>query len=253
MNMNKTICIVTYQFSVVVKGIEKELQKEGYEVALIGDDLDEIRSYTSSADLFLLYLADDFIDHRDHLKNILKVCDTITENGKRIIIIGTEALKDKILFEIPQMIDYLWVYRPVEMQDLKRKIFNEQKILTDIGRKKKILIVDDDPLYAKMVQEWLSEEYTVDVVNDGMQTISYLLSNPVDLVLLDYEMPVVDGAQVLGMLRSHKDTAKIPVVFLTGVKTKSSVERVVNMHPEGYILKSVTKDELLTTVEQFTM
>lgn len=253
MNMDKMICVVTYQFSVVVKGIEKELQKEGYEVALIGDDLDEIKSYTSSADLFLLYLADDFTDHRDHLKNILKVCDTITENNKRIIVIGTEDLKDAVLFEVPQMIDYPWVYRPVDMRELKREIFKEQRILTDIGRKKKILIVDDDPLYAKMVQEWLSEDYTVDVVNDGMQTISYLLSNPVDLVLLDYEMPVVDGAQVLGMLRSHKDTANIPVVFLTGVKTKSSVERVVNMHPEGYVLKSITKEELITTVEQFTM
>ena len=105
----------------------------------------------------------------------------------------------------------------------------------------------------KMVQEWLSEEYAVDVVNDGMQTITYLLSNPVDLVLLDYEMPVVDGSQVLGMLGSHKDTANIPVVFLTGVKTKTSVERVVRMHPEGYILKTVTKEELLATVEQFTL
>lgn len=253
MNMDKTICVVTYQFSVVVKGIEKELQNEGYEVTLIGDDLDEIKSQTSSSDLFLLYLADDFTDHRDYLKNILHVCDAITENGKRIIIIGTETLKDNILFEVPQMIDYPWAFRPVDMNDLKRKIFNEQRVLTDIDRKKKILIVDDDPLYAKMVKEWLSEEYVVDVVNDGMQTITYLLSNPVDLVLLDYEMPVVDGSQVLGMLRSHKDTAKIPVVFLTGVKTKSSVERVVSMHPEGYILKSITKEELLTTVEQFTM
>ncbi len=253
MNMDKTICIVTYQFSVVVRGIEKELQNEGYEVALIGDDIEQIQSYASMADLFLLYLADDFLDHRDHLKNILKVCDTITEAGKRIIIIGTEDLKDSILFEIPEMIDHTWVYRPVEMRDLKRKIFNEQRILMDMGRKKKILIVDDDPLYAKMVQEWLSDNYAVDVVNDGMQTISYLLSNPVDLVLLDYEMPVVDGSQVLGMLRSHKDTAKIPVVFLTGVKSKASVERVVRMHPEGYVLKSITKDELITTVEQFTM
>ena len=251
--MDKTICIVTYQFSVVVKGIEKELQNEGYEVALIGDDLDEIKSYTSSADVFLLYLADDFVDHRDHLHNILKVCDAISEGGKRIIIIGTEDLKDSVLYEVPEMIDHPWIFRPVDMKQLKREIFKEQRILTDIGRKKKVLIVDDDPLYAKMVQEWLSEDYVVEVVNDGMQTISYLLSNPVDLVLLDYEMPVVDGSQVLGMLRSHKDTAKIPVVFLTGVKTKSSVERVVKMHPEGYVLKSITKEELLTTVEQFTM
>ena len=253
MNMEKKIVIVTYQFSVVVKGIEKELTNEGYEVELIDSNLEGIQSRVPETDLFLLYLADNFVDHAEYMKGVLKICDTITAGGKRIIIIGAENSKDSILYEVPQLVDYPWVYRPVDMHELRHEINKETKLMKDAERQKKILIVDDDPLYAKMVQEWLSEEYAVDVVNDGMQTITYLLSNPVDLVLLDYEMPVVDGSQVLGMLRSHKDTANIPVVFLTGVKTKTSVERVVRMHPEGYILKTVTKEELLATVEQFTL
>ena len=64
-------------------------------------------------------------------------------------------------------------------------------------------------------------------------------------ILLDYEMPVVDGPQVLQMLRQEPATQKIPVVFLTGVGTREGVERVMALKPDGYILKSTTKDKLL--------
>ena len=79
-----------------------------------------------------------------------------------------------------------------------------------------------------------------------MQAITYLLKTPVDLILLDYDMPVVDGPQVLQMLRQENATKDIPVVFLTGVGTKEEVERVMALHPSGYILKSTTRDNLLT-------
>ena len=109
----------------------------------------------------------------------------------------------------------------------------------------KILIVDDDPSYAKMIREWIKEKYQTDIVTAGMQAITFLLKHQVDLILLDYEMPVVDGPQVLQMLRQEPSTAKIPIVFLTGIGTKEAVERVMSLKPDGYILKSTTKDNLL--------
>ena len=65
------------------------------------------------------------------------------------------------------------------------------------------------------------------------------------MILLDYEMPVVDGAQVLQMLRQEPSTQNIPVIFLTGVGGKEQVERVLRLRPTGYILKSTTKEKLL--------
>ncbi len=107
--------------------------------------------------------------------------------------------------------------------------------------KRKILIVDDDPSYAGMVREWIKDVYQVNVVTAGMQAISFLLKHPVDLILLDYEMPVVDGPQVLQMLRQEPETSHIPVVFLTGVGTPEEVKRVMALKPSGYILKSTTR------------
>ena len=77
------------------------------------------------------------------------------------------------------------------------------------------------------------------------------MKNPIDLVLLDYEMPVMSGAQVLEVLREEPSTSDIPVVFLTGVGTKEAVLNVRALRPKGYILKSTTQNELLAWLEKF--
>ena len=65
--------------------------------------------------------------------------------------------------------------------------------------------MDDDPTFLKLVKNWLEEEYKVTIVNSGMQAITYLATNTPDLILLDYEMPVTSGPQVLEMIRSDPE------------------------------------------------
>lgn len=72
-----------------------------------------------------------------------------------------------------------------------------------------------------------------------------------DLILLDYEMPVTDGPQVLEMLRSDDETKSIPVIFLTGKDDKESVMSVLALKPEGYILKTSGKEEIENTLRTF--
>ena len=119
------------------------------------------------------------------------------------------------------------------------------------SQKKRILIIDDDPFYAQMIMKWLEDSYCIDFVPDGMQGISWLAKNDTDLILLDYEMPVVDGPKILEMLRMHPDTSSIPVIFLTGIGTKESIARVMNLKPQGYILKTTTNEELNKTLGEF--
>ena len=63
-------------------------------------------------------------------------------------------------------------------------------------------------------------------------------------------MPLVDGPQVFQMLRQEQATQHIPVVFLTGVGTREGVERVMALKPDGYILKSATKEKLLNYLRE---
>ena len=112
------------------------------------------------------------------------------------------------------------------------------------------MIVDDDPSYAKMVKEWLKDTYKVHVVTNGLQVLTFLEKNPIDLILLDYEMPEINGPQVLQILRQEPTTRLIPVIFLTGVDSKENVMKVMDMKPNGYILKSTTKEQLLDYLKE---
>ena len=117
--------------------------------------------------------------------------------------------------------------------------------------KKKILVVDDDPTYIGVIREWLREKYKVGMANSGAQALQWLGANSCDLILLDFEMPVISGPKVLEMLRSDPDTALIPVFFLTSKNDKDSVMQVMSLHPENYLLKSIERGELLHKLDIF--
>ncbi len=170
--------------------------------------------------------------------------------GEGIIYIGEQNFKDDFIRAFPKADGYPWVNRPIDMEMLPDTVEKAFANPHQAAEKKKILLVDDDPSYATMVREWIKDDYQVYVVTAGMQAITFLLKKKVDLILLDYEMPVVDGPQVLQMLRQEEDTKDIPVVFLTGVGTREGVQRVMELKPEGYVLKSTTKDNLLSFLKE---
>ena len=76
-------------------------------------------------------------------------------------------------------------------------------------------------------------------------------TNRPDLVLLDYEMPIVDGKQVLEMIRSEHDFADIPVIFLTSREDQESKEAAMALKPEGYLLKSMEPGEIVKAIDEF--
>ena len=250
--MTKTsIVIVRAQDSIVVRGIAKKLQDEGCKVIQVAESTSEVSRYFAPDTLFVCYLSETIMEDPVSLKAVTKIVELLTENKYRAIVIGEEKHKRDLMETIPVLSSHIFMRRPVDMETLIRTIENEQKHVKKAGEAKSILLVDDDPSYAKIVREWLKDHYQVNVVTAGMQAMSYLEQNEVDLVLLDYEMPVVDGPKVLEMLRRKPATASLPVIFLTGIGTKESVKRVATFNPQGYILKTATKDELLQKLAKF--
>ena len=92
----------------------------------------------------------------------------------------------------------------------------------------------------------LDRDFRISMANSGASAISFLTVNEPDLILLDYDMPVVDGPQVMQMIRSEKRMDKIPIMFLTGKDDRESVESVLALKPQGYLLKSTPQEKLLS-------
>ena len=103
----------------------------------------------------------------------------------------------------------------------------------------------------RTVYVWLKGEYHVGMASNGVQAISYLAKNKADLILLDYEMPIANGPQVLSMLKNDSETGQIPVMFLTGHGDKESVMSVIGLNPVDYLLKTIDKETLLAKLDAF--
>ena len=120
-----------------------------------------------------------------------------------------------------------------------------------IEERRNILVVDDSGSYLRSVQEWLGNDYQITLANSATMAIKAITLKRPDLILLDYEMPVVDGKQVLEMIRSEEDFADIPVIFLTGKDDWDSVMDVMPLKPSGYLLKSMKPEDIRRSIEEF--
>lgn len=128
---------------------------------------------------------------------------------------------------------------------------NEMKEIEKETPRKKILIVDDSSFVQEEMKILLKGDYSVSSVNSGIAAIRAITLDPPDLVLLDYEMPVCDGAQTLEMLRSEEAFTSVPVIFLTGKSDTGSMIKVMPLKPSGYILKTSKPADIKKEIDDF--
>lgn len=119
------------------------------------------------------------------------------------------------------------------------------------NRKPKVLIVDDSEFMRSRIIKLLSGDYDLIEASSSLSAIQKITVNRPNLVLLDYEMPVCDGRQALEMIRSEKEIADIPVMFLTGRGDRDSIKKVVALKPEGYLLKTMPDDAIKKSIDDF--
>lgn len=132
------------------------------------------------------------------------------------------------------------------------KYLNQKEVEQHItSSKKKVLVVDDSDFMLKTLQDLLGNDYEVIVAKSGLSAIRGITLDRPDLILLDYEMPVCDGSQVLGMIRGEKDFSDIPVIFLTSRVDRESVRKVIELKPDGYLSKSLAPADVKKEVDHF--
>lgn len=117
------------------------------------------------------------------------------------------------------------------------------------SEKHHILIVDDNAVLLRNLKNMLSEKYQVSLATSAAQCMKVLGRGGVELVILDYEMPVVDGRQTLEMIRSDEDLKDLPVIFLTGIADKAHVDMVVGLKPRGYFIKPPVQSKLVEAID----
>ncbi len=243
------ILVIGEKESFIIRVLLKKLADADIDATFTTPSLGKINDALEECYLVTYYMEkDERIE--DEIKTFL--IDKLEDSDKKLILIGEpndtmEASKD-----IPGDIIYKTLPRPLDYDQFIDAVNSYAKKAATGELKRSILIVDDDPNYMSLVREWLKDTYKISMATSGLRAIKWLgADNKVDLILLDYEMPVTDGPQVLEMLRADDDTKNIPVMFLTGRDDKDSVMSVMALKPQGYFLKTIEKEELLTKLKMF--
>lgn len=117
-----------------------------------------------------------------------------------------------------------------------------------MGRKK-IMIIDDSPIMLRTAKTILEERYDVQMAVSGDYALRMLQKGLPDLILLDYDMPEINGVETLRKIR-HNNGNSIPVIFLTGVNDREKIKEALEQNISGYILKPFEKEKLFLAIEK---
>ena len=115
--------------------------------------------------------------------------------------------------------------------------------------KKKILAIDDSAIALKQLQNILDKEFEFVGVTSGLAGLKRLDNEVFDLVLLDIEMPVMDGFATLTSIRQRENLRDLPIIILTGTRHKEKVVKGITSGVAGYIVKPADSEQLVAKIE----
>ena len=118
----------------------------------------------------------------------------------------------------------------------------------DITLNSEVLVVDDSVVVLAVVKKILDSKYKVRTAQSAKDAYSLLEEKKPDLILLDLEMPEVDGYTFLETIIKNPDWKDIPVIFLTGIDDRKKEEKALEMGAVEYILKPIAEGVLLKRV-----
>ncbi len=115
---------------------------------------------------------------------------------------------------------------------------------------KKILVVDDDMINRKLLNVLVKKmgDYKIIEAENGMEALNIIKNEPIDMILLDIIMPVMDGIDLLKILKSNDDLKDIPVAILTTDDTKKN--EVLSLGAINMLIKPIKEPDLRNLITQ---
>lgn len=120
---------------------------------------------------------------------------------------------------------------------------------------KKVLIAEDSSVIQNLTKKILSiQNYEISSVKNGQQVLEALEAEPFDIILMDINMPVMDGIECTEKIRSLEDEvkSKIPIIAITGNARNLSLEEYQEIGINEFLQKPLNFDQLVTLVKELT-
>jgi two-component system, cell cycle response regulator DivK len=117
---------------------------------------------------------------------------------------------------------------------------------------KKILIVEDNPMNMELILDLLEfYGHNVTEAEDGIKALERLAEERFDIILLDMQLPKMDGLEVLERIKMNPSTACIPVIAVTAHAMKGSEEHFIEMGCLDYISKPIDINKFRKMIDKY--
>lgn len=227
---------------VIIANFHELLTKMDIPYVAIGDSsaMDFVCKVANGEPDLALKLPINTMDIQENIRSFILDHKTLAAQRAENAALATGPVESTV--DVLEKID-------AEIQMLEKKI-NFSPRQTEDPQRKRILIVDDATIVHKTIKGHLDAEYEVATAISGKIALRFLQSKEVSLILLDYEMPEMNGPEVLSKLREDPYLSRIPVIFLTGINDTEKIKHALSLKPQGYLLKPINKDALLEKIHE---
>lgn len=197
-------------------------------------------------DIILLDVEMPIMDGFVTLEQLRKIEECI---NVPIILVTSKRDKYTVLNSCIMGVDG-YLAKPVSKDMLIQKISEVYQNHEEQDNRKTVLLIDDDMSYLKQVNNFLQDSYNVIMINSAKLALNYLLKHTPDIIVLDYQMPLYNGANVMNMIQKNTPEKHIPVIILSGALNREVLEECYSYNPAAYLAKPVSKETLLENIER---
>jgi len=244
----QVLLICDSETSFIVKAIRDGINSAGFDCKTVQNSLQALSDMKTKPEIIFLYIDENM---QKNGEEVIYIRDFCLEDEKKLFLVGYSSDIADVRKNMPEEIVVGCFERPIDAKAIGEALNEVLAKMDASAEKKHILVVDDSGTMLRTIKEWLSGKYKVSIVNSAAAAISFLATNHPDLVLLDYEMPVCSGPVMLQMIRSEVKTANLPVIFLTAKGDRESVQQVLSLKPDGYLLKSMPSNKIIGAIDGF--
>lgn len=117
----------------------------------------------------------------------------------------------------------------------------------------RVLLVDDNALTLELLRQLLEDEFELLTAANGRQGVDLARSELPDAIVMDLEMPVLDGWGAIAELRRSANTRKIPVLALSGVGASGSADRALALGARAFVPKPIDEALLLRELRRLVL
>ena len=260
--MNKNILFITDKDTVMSKTLMTGLITKGFSPIPTAAGYSSLPNAKDCPPIVFCCMQEWHVDRKYLYSEILRL---VKESGALLFLGGDRALTEEdgviTTFRKENVTDVF--LRPYNVEKIAERmnaalekkmedpVFAKTYEVEEPKLRRTILIVDDNPTSLRTLKNALQDGFKVYMADSGVSALKFLDDRLPDLILLDYEMPVLNGPQFLHIIRERRQLQDIPVIFLTGKSSREAVQEVMNLKPEGYLLKSTPTDEIVKKLNEF--